>query len=606
MRLRHLAAAVLLAGLTFTTQGAYAQGSAARGLAKVVELIRGGETAERGLIEASKVMRTPCATGSCLLPLGRSLEEASIVAGLETGYALTPTVRNGLQQTRTLESIPINLSPSDAFQYNLNLAFDALGIGPEEARSLTIPDRIIKAEIPVVIGGENQVLRLVRVQHDNTLGIYKGGIRYHPETIVLEPEVPGAPKGANWDTSEVEALGMGMTYKTAGLGEELGGGKGGVQIPIDETTGRMIKLSEQDLANIDEAVGRTLAPYIGPEVDVPAPDAFTNGTNMKNMAQAYRDATGDPNWLAAFTGKPLDFGGSQGRTAATGFGGAIATERQLQSIGETLEGKKVAVFGFGNVGSYYGEIVEAAGARVIAAGDASGALYNPNGLNAGALRRYVDANRTIAGFEETAEGQGAIKITNEELMALEDSDILATAALGARRTETGLWTADVNVQNAPTIKAKLLVQLDNGGVTPAAEFTLESNGTTVLPDIHSNALGVSISGLEREQNLLGEAWTEERVNEIAAERMVDAGAEIRRIAQQYGVNLRVATLIRGIERIRAERLARGLGLKTATEEIFIAADGTVTTRMVTQPLKTGGTLNDAIENAARDAVGGVH
>jgi glutamate dehydrogenase/leucine dehydrogenase len=349
-----------------------------------------------------------------------------------------------------------------------------------------------------------------RVQHDNRLGPYKGGIRYHPSV----------------DLDEVSTLATLMTLKAAAAGLPLGGGKGGVAVnPRDLSPAQLEKLS-RDFA-------RQLAPHIGPDKDIPAPDVNTNAQIMDWMVDEYERETGDTT-KATFTGKSIDNGGSEGRAAATGRGGVII----LREILKRLEWKDwpltLAVQGFGNVGSYFATIAQEnePNWRLVVATDSSGGPIDKNGLDAKAL----DAFKTAGNKLQDAEAAGHVGAS--DIFGLE-VDVLVLGAL-----EDAI-TAD----NVDQVKAKIVLELANGPVSGAARQQLLKRGIIVIPDILANAGGVTGSYLEWQQNLHSEHWSEAEVNKKLEEYLVASANAVWDEYQKGLPSLFYATIAFALKRL---------------------------------------------------------
>lgn len=349
-----------------------------------------------------------------------------------------------------------------------------------------------------------------RVQHNNRLGPYKGGIRFHPEV----------------NLDEVRALATLMSFKTAVAGLPLGGGKGGIAVNPKE-------LSRKELEELSRKYAKHLAPHIGPDKDVPAPDVNTNGTIIDWMVDEYEKETGDDTH-ASFTGKSLANGGSLGRDAATGRGGVIALRQLLAHLGTPDKKITYAVQGFGNVGSFFATVAASdhPGWKLVAASDSQSAVYSSDGLDA----------KKLAGFKQDggrfADYQGADKISNDDLLAL-DVDVLVLAALGDA----------VNESNYSSIKANIILELANGPVGEAAFDKLTARGVQIVPDIVANAGGVIVSYLEWVQNKRGEHWSETKVNEKLEDYMVKASDQLYQTAEKQKVSLKEAAFINAIKRL---------------------------------------------------------
>lgn len=374
-----------------------------------------------------------------------------------------------------------------------------------------------------------------RFQHNNALGPYKGGIRFHPGVT----------------ESEVKALSLWMSLKCSIAGIPLGGGKGGVVIDPK-------KVTEKELEEVSRAYARFIAPHIGEHVDVPAPDVNTNPQIMAWMLDEYEKTIGH---LApgTFTGKPLEIGGSKGRTKATGFGGVLAMQFLLEALArdkkyEWAQKPKsqitIAIQGFGNVGFYFAKIASDLGYKIVAVSDSKGAIYVEAGL---------DPVKTLECKEEKGSLNGCYcvggvcdlnkgkPITNEELLQL-DVDILVPSAL----------ENVIHKDNAKNIKAKVVVEMANGPVTPDADIFLKDKGILVLPDIFANAGGVTVSYFEWVQNVTGLYWEEEEVDERLKKLLnsaFDALWEEYKLLKD--VTLRQAAYVVAVNRIlTAEKLRR--------------------------------------------------
>ncbi len=374
------------------------------------------------------------------------------------------------------------------------------------------PTREVHISIPVKMdSGELKVFEGYRVEHNNARGPFKGGIRFHQDT----------------DTHEVNALAFWMTLKCAVANIPMGGGKGGVTVNPKE-------LSKTELEALSRGWVRGMIPILGPEKDVPAPDVNTTPQIMEWMTDEYEKLTGDMR-KATFTGKPLHAGGSEGRGVATGLGGFYVFDA-LRALHGLPESCSVVIQGFGNVGGNAAEIFEAHGHKVVAVSDSKGAIYNPEGFSIKALNEFKEANRTIVGFP------GSQTITNAELLVL-PCDVLIPAALENQIT-------DVNVS---IIKAKFILELANGPITPEADGILFKRGIPVVPDILANSGGVTVSTFEWEQNLKGEHWGEQEVNQKLKTILDTETLVIYEKAQTLGTDLRRSAFIVALERI-AEKM----------------------------------------------------
>jgi len=371
------------------------------------------------------------------------------------------------------------------------------------------PDRSLNVSIPVQMDdGSTKAFEGYRVEYNNTLGPYKGGIRYHQDT----------------DIDEVKALAFWMTLKCAIAGIPMGGGKGGITVNPRE-------LSPGELERLSRGWVRELVDYLGPQKDVPAPDVNTNAEVMAWMVDEYSKLTGDKSG-ATFTGKPIELGGSAGRESATGLGGFYVFEALQKNLGLPPE-CDVVIQGFGNVGSYAAKSFSDSGHKVIALSDSRGAIYKKEGFDIEEVSKYKKENKSLSGF------LGSKDISNEDLLALE-CDVLAPAALENAITKD-------NVEN---IKAKMVLELANGPTTPEADEVLSSRGISVVPDVLVNSGGVTVSYFEWEQNLKNEKWSETEVNEKLKNILEDSAKKVLAKSQEFSTDLRRGAFILALERIQ--------------------------------------------------------
>lgn len=359
-------------------------------------------------------------------------------------------------------------------QDRIKIAGAKLGQNSEITEILCNPQRTLCVSIPVRMDdGTTRVFQGYRCQHNDAVGPTKGGIRFHQDETL----------------EDVEALATLMTLKCAVVGLPYGGGKGGVVVDPS-------KLSTGELERLSRGFVRALGTFIGPDRDVPAPDVNTNGQIMAWMVDEYSKMTGH-NTPALMTGKPIILGGSLGRTAATGLGGVYCLRIAAKKLGMNLKGATVAIEGFGNVGFYAAKILhDEDGAKVVAITMVNGGVYDPDGIDPDDLKAYENKNGTVKGYK------GHDNISNEQLRAL-DVDVYIPAAL---------QNAIVK-ENAKDVRAKIVVELANGGVNPDADEILEKNGAFVVPDILGNAGGVTVSYFEWVQNNYGYYWAEKEINE---------------------------------------------------------------------------------------------
>lgn len=401
-------------------------------------------------------------------------------------------------------------NPFDNAMTQLDKVAKIKDFGDEFIFRLRQPDRDIKVSIPVKMdNGSLKIFEGYRVEYNNILGPYKGGIRYHQDTEI----------------NEVKALAFWMVLKCAVVNIPMGGGKGGITVNPKE-------LSKGELERLSRGWVQKLSDILGPLKDVPAPDVNTTGEIMAWMADEYGKITGDTTG-AVITGKPLDKGGSLGRDTATAQGGFYAFEALKKELG--LEEKcSVAIQGFGNAGANAALIWQRAGHKIIAVSDSRGGVYNPEGLDAIKLAKHKLDTGAVAGFA------GSRDITNEELLRIE-CDLLIPAAFENVITES----------NAHKIKAGAILELANGPITSAADEILFKKGITVVPDILANAGGVAVSYFEWDQNLKNEHWTELEVFNKLRPIMSDNAAKISTKAKEFNTDLRMGAFILAIERLKA-------------------------------------------------------
>jgi glutamate dehydrogenase (NAD(P)+) len=393
-----------------------------------------------------------------------------------------------------------------------------LNLEPGIWKILTHPKRQITVCCPVQMdNGEIEVFTGYRVQYNITLGPAKGGIRYHP-TVNLD---------------EVTALAAWMTWKCAVAHIPFGGGKGGI---ICDPT----RMSRRELEALTRRYVAEIIDAIGPEKDVPAPDVNTNDQVMAWIMDTYSMHVGHTS-TAVVTGKPLELGGSLGRREATGRGVMISTRESAKHLGFDINGARVGVQGYGNVGSISAELLAAIGARIVAITDWKGGVYNEQGLDLAKLTEHVRQQKTVAGFSD------ATPLTNEELFQL-DIDVLIPAALENQ----------ITIENAPGIQAKVVVEGANGPTTPEAHQHLHQRGVFVVPDILANSGGVTTSYFEWVQDRYGYFWTEKEVNERLEAKMCEAFNAVLQTSLKYRVDLRTAAYIVAINRVATVTRMRGM------------------------------------------------
>jgi glutamate dehydrogenase (NAD(P)+) len=385
-------------------------------------------------------------------------------------------------------------------------------------RLLVTPYREVKVDVSVTLdSGELGTFIGYRVQHDKSRGPMKGGLRYHP-TVDMD-----------------EALGLAslMTWKTAVVNLPFGGAKGG--IAADPAL-----LSPRELERLTRRFVQQIHHIIGPQLDIPAPDVNTNAQIMAWIMDEYSTIHGfSP---AVVTGKPVDLFGSKGREEATGRGVVWALEELLTDLGAGgVEGKRFAIQGFGNVGSWAARFLHERRGRVVAVSDVKGGVRSPDGLDVPALVAHVRQHGSVVGFP------GTDAVSNEDLLTL-DVDVLIPAALG------GVLTRD----NARDVRARYVVEAANGPTTPEADEILHARDIPVLPDIYANAGGVTVSYFEWVQNIQQFTWDEERVNGELHRHMREAYATLARVGREHRVPLRTAAFIVAIGRVGRATVLRGV------------------------------------------------
>lgn len=383
---------------------------------------------------------------------------------------------------------------------------------------LRYPQRALIVNFPVRMdNGKIKVFSGYRVQHNLTLGPCKGGIRYHPDV----------------DMGEVASLAMGMSWK-CGLAElPFGGAKGGVSVDPGE-------LSLSELERLTRRYTVEILPIIGPNKDIPAPDMGTNPQTMAWMMDTYSMTEGYTT-PAVVTGKPTLIGGSVGREEATGYGVAYTIEDALRHFEKTVSGNKVAIQGFGNVGTHTAIKLAEMGFSIVAVSDVYGGIYNPSGLPVHKLLDIMKQRGKVQEFKD------AHKITNEEILKIE-CDILVPAAIGGVITK----------ENASQLRCKMVVEAANGPTTAEADDILEQRGIPVVPDILANAGGVIVSYFEWVQGLQEYYWSADVVFVELQKRMRGMFKKVSNFAGEKRVSLRIAALMLGINQVAQAKKLRGL------------------------------------------------
>ena len=409
-------------------------------------------------------------------------------------------------------------NPLEIARNQLRRVADAFDIDPNLVAVLGECKKAVEVSVPVGMDdGTTRVYQGYRVTHNVARGPSKGGIRYHPDVTL----------------DEVKALAMWMTWKCALMGIPFGGAKGGVVCDPK-------RLSRTELERLTRRYTSEIINEIGPEKDIPAPDVGTDGSVMAWIFDTYSMNKGH-SVLGVVTGKPLAIGGSLGREEATARGALYCIRDAVAKQDRALAGMRVAVQGFGNVGSFLARFLHEEGAIVVAISDSTVALHNPKGIDVPAAFAHKRENRTLAGLRD------AESITNEELLLL-DVDVLAPCALEQVITE----------QNASQVKASIVCEGANGPVTPAADGILEDKGVLILPDVLANAGGVVVSYFEWVQGLQEYFWKEVEVNAKLNDIVSRAFDETWETAEKRAMPMRVAAYGLAVQRVAEATVTRGI------------------------------------------------
>ncbi|MBO0688776.1 MAG: Glu/Leu/Phe/Val dehydrogenase [Candidatus Dormibacteraeota bacterium] len=415
----------------------------------------------------------------------------------------------------------VNGRETDAWrtaQRQFDRAAEILGLEREIRETLRDVQREFTCSFPIHLDdGSTRVFTGYRVQHNIHRGPAKGGIRYHPEVSL----------------DEVKALAMWMTWKCAVVNIPFGGAKGGVI--VDPRS-----LSLQELEHLTRRFATEISILIGPDRDIPAPDINTNAQVMAWIMDTISMHAGY-SVTASVTGKPVEVGGSLGRTEATGRGVMLSTLAALEHLGRRPHQSRVAVQGFGNVGSVAASLLEEAGCTVVAVSDEYGGICNPLGLSINKVREYRASEGTLAGFPNSEEipSDGPLTV---------DCDVLVPAAIGNQITS----------QNAAAVRASLIVEGANGPTTPEADEILERRGVLLVPDILANAGGVTVSYFEWVQDLQSFFWSEREVNGKLAAIMDRAFREVLETSRERRLPMRMAAYVVAVSRVASATRDRGL------------------------------------------------
>ena len=400
----------------------------------------------------------------------------------------------------------------------INEAADIMSLDENVKAVISHPKKMLQVSVPVKMDdGKTKVFKGYRVQHSDVRGPCKGGIRYHWQV----------------DIEEVKALATWMSMKCAVVNIPYGGAKGGVECNPKE-------MSQGELERLSRAYITSISQIVGPELDIPAPDVYTNAQIMAWFADEFSKIKGKPQ-LGVVTGKPLDFGGSLGRNTATAQGGVYVLLKYLKDNNIDPKGLKVVVQGFGNAGMFAAKILHAEGMQITGVSDSKGGIYAEAGFDPNAVLEAKQAKGSVQDFD------GVEKMTNEELLELE-CDVLVLAALENQ----------VHKDNATNVKGKIILELANGPITPEGDEIIVKNNIEVIPDILANAGGVTVSYFEWVQNLANFYWTEKEVQEKLKPIMEKSLDDVLSMKNKYNCSMRQAAFILAIKRIEDTMKLRGI------------------------------------------------
>ncbi|WP_411963380.1 Glu/Leu/Phe/Val family dehydrogenase [Haloferax sp. YSMS24] len=401
-------------------------------------------------------------------------------------------------------------NPFESLQEQIDDAAAYLDVRDDVIERLKNPERVLETNLSVEMDdGSIELFRAYRSQFNGDRGPYKGGIRYHP--------------GVTRD--EVKALSGWMVYKCAVVDIPYGGGKGGIVIEPKD-------YSEGELERVSRSFAKELRPFIGVDRDIPAPDVNTGQREMNWIKDTYEtlENTTAP---GVITGKALDNGGSEGRVEATGRSTMLTAREAFKYLDRDIEGATVAVQGYGNAGWIAAKLIEDLGANIVAVSDSSGGIYDPDGLDARAVKDFKNETGSVSGYE------GTESLTNDELLTL-DVDLLVPAALENA----------IDGDLAKDVQADIIAEAANGPLTPRADDVLTERGVHVFPDILANAGGVTVSYFEWVQNRQRFYWTEERVNDELERVIVDAFENLVGAYEKHDLpNFRTAAYVVAIQRV---------------------------------------------------------
>jgi glutamate dehydrogenase/leucine dehydrogenase len=419
----------------------------------------------------------------------------------------------------TAKSTTASINPFEVALKQLDEAAKLIKLDKGLHQVLAHPKRVLTVSLPVRMdNGDIRVFTGFRSQHNDARGPYKGGIRYHPQVTI----------------DEVKALSMWMTWKCAVADIPYGGGKGGIICNPKE-------MSNGELERMTRRYAYAIADIIGPHTDIPAPDVYTGGKEMAWIMDTYSALKGNFVQPEVITGKPIAIGGSLGRNEATGRGLCFTVREAAKKLKINLKGATVAVQGFGNAGQFSALLMEEQGAKLIAASDTKGGVYNKNGIEVAALRKHKEKTGTVVGFP------GSKSISNAELLET-DCTVLIPAA----------YENQITGKNADNVKAKIVAEAANGPTTPEADDILFKNKILTIPDILANGGGVTVSYFEWLQNLRREYWIEAEVNERLDRNITKSFLDTYATSEKYGVNMRKACTVLAVNRVVEAIQLRGL------------------------------------------------
>lgn len=408
-------------------------------------------------------------------------------------------------------------NPFKVVQQQIDNAAEKLGLDPHTHAIIREPERVLEVSIPVKMDdGTLKVFKGWRSQHNTAVGPAKGGLRFHPDVCM----------------DEVKALSAWMTFKCNVVGIPYGGGKGGISVDPR-------KLSKRELEELTRTFTRGIAPIIGDEKDIPAPDVYTTpqimGWIMDEFSRINQRYT-----PGVVTGKPVAIGGSLGRDKATARGCMFTIKEAAKKIGIQLKGAKVAIQGYGNAGSFAATLLAELGCKIVAVSDSKGGIYKADGLNAHAVIKHKSNTGSVIGFD------GSCTISNKELLTC-DCEILVPAA----------YENQIDAGVAASVKARIVAEAANGPTTLDGDKVLFEKGILVIPDILASAGGVTVSYFEWVQNLANYYWSEDEVNEKLERKMVESFNAVYDMSKSKSVDMRNAAFMVAIKRVADAMKLRG-------------------------------------------------